>query len=58
MKNDERRRLSWRTAHRDWRVWSAAILMIAMILVYVMTNNLSLFPGRGARPPTPEANLP
>jgi uncharacterized integral membrane protein len=57
-KNDEQRRFMWRTAHRDWRVWCAAILMIAMILVYVVTNDLSLLPGKRARPPTPEAIAP
>ena len=32
-------------AHRDWRVWIAAVLMIALILVYVLTDNLSIRPG-------------
>jgi len=45
----------WRRAHRDWRVWCAAILMIALILVYVMSDNLSLRPGKLAIQPTPEA---
>jgi hypothetical protein len=44
-----------RHAHRDWRVWTAVVLMIAMVLVYVMSDNLSLRPGRQARPPTPAA---
>jgi hypothetical protein len=46
----------WRQAHRDWRVWVAAMLMVALILVFVMTNNLSL--GWGKRPiqQTPTAN--
>ena len=43
----------WKHAHRDWRVWVAVVLMIGLILVYVMTNNLSLRPGKGAAQPTP-----
>jgi hypothetical protein len=48
----------WKRAHRDWRVWIAVVLMLAMILVYVMTDGLSLRPGRHAVQSTPEANLP
>jgi hypothetical protein len=48
----------WKRAHRDWRVWCAAVLMTALILVYVMTDNLSLRPGKRPIQPTPEANLP
>ena len=41
-------------AHRDWRVWIAVVVMLAMILVYVFTNNLSLQPGMPAAvQPTP-----
>ncbi|MGD0540750.1 MAG: hypothetical protein ABSB33_04450 [Tepidisphaeraceae bacterium] len=48
----------WRDAHRDWRVWIGVALMLAMILVYVMTDNLSLRPGKRAIQSTPEANGP
>ncbi len=48
----------WKRAHRDWRVWCAVMLMIALILVYVMSDNLSLRPGRHPIQATPEANLP
>jgi hypothetical protein len=48
----------WKRAHRDWRVWAAVVLMLAMIGVYVMTNDFSLRPGRDAGPPTPAANAP
>ena len=48
----------WKHAHRDWRVWIAVVLMLAMILVYVMTDNLSLRPGKRASQPTPAANAP
>jgi hypothetical protein len=52
------RRHFWRHAHRDWRVWIAVMLMLAAILVYVVTDSLSLRPGRRAIQPTPEANAP
>jgi len=48
----------WRHAHRDWRVWFAVGLMLALMLVYVLTNNLSLRPGKRAIQPTPAANAP
>jgi uncharacterized integral membrane protein len=45
-------------AHRDWRVWIAVGLMLALILVYVVSNSLSLRPGKRATQPTPEAIAP
>jgi hypothetical protein len=48
----------WKTAHRDWRVWIAVVLMLAAIMVYVMTDSLSLRPGKSAVQQTPEANAP
>jgi len=48
----------WKRAHRDWRVWITVVLMIAMILVYVMTDDLSLRPGKRQTQPTPAANPP
>ena len=48
----------WKRAHLDWRVWTAVVLMLAMILVYVMTDNLSLRPGKRASEPTPAVNAP
>ena len=45
----------WRHAHRDWRVWVAAMLMVALILVFVMTNNLSLGWGKRTAQPNPTA---
>jgi hypothetical protein len=47
-----------RHAHKDWRVWAVVLLMLAMMLVYVRTDNLSLRPGKHASQPTPEANSP
>lgn len=52
------RRHFWKHAHRDWRFWIAVVLMLAMILVYVMTDDLSLRPGKPAIPRTPAANPP
>ncbi len=45
----------WKRAHRDWRVWCAAVLMIALILVYVMSDNLSLRAGKHVSQPNAEA---
>jgi hypothetical protein len=44
-------------AHRDWRVWLVALMLLA-IFTYVMTDSLSLRPGRAAPQPTPEAIAP
>jgi hypothetical protein len=33
-------------AHRDWRVWAAVVLMLAMIVTYVVTVDLSILPGQ------------
>ncbi len=52
------RRQFWRHAHRDWRVWFAVALMLAMMGVYVMTNGLSRIPGRRLTQPMPENNAP
>jgi hypothetical protein len=52
------RRLSWKHAHKDWRVWVVAVVLIALVLVYVVTDNLSLRPGHPAGPPMPAANAP
>jgi hypothetical protein len=48
----------WHNAHRDWRVWFAAVLMIALMVVYVMTQDLSWRPGEAASPSIPAANVP
>jgi hypothetical protein len=45
----------WKHAHRDWRVWTVVMLMLAMMGVYVITNNLSLRPGKPPIQSTPEA---
>jgi hypothetical protein len=47
---------SWQP-HRDWRVW-AAILMIAVMLGYVLTDSEALVPGEPASQPMPEMGAP
>ena len=44
--------------HKDWRVWVAVLLMLVLVLVYVVTDNLSLRPGKHAIQQTPAANAP
>jgi uncharacterized integral membrane protein len=56
--HDHVRHHFWKHAHRDWRVWIAVMLMLALILVYVMTDSLSLRPGKRASQPMPAANAP
>jgi hypothetical protein len=51
------RRHNWKHAHRDWRVWIVVVLMVVLVLVYVMTDNLSIRPGEPAVQQTPAANL-
>ncbi len=34
----------WTHAHRDWRFWGVMFLMFAAIIIYVMSENLSLRP--------------
>jgi hypothetical protein len=48
----------WRHVHRDWRVWIVVVLMISLIMVYVMSDNLSLRPGKRANQPTPAISGP
>ncbi len=47
-----------RHARRNWKMLLAVILMLAMILVYEVSDNLSLRPGKRAIAPTPEAVAP
>ena len=34
----------WKRAHHDWRFWVALVLMLAAMLIYVMTDDLSIVP--------------
>lgn len=40
-------------AHRDWRVWFAVILMLGSMVIYVMSEDLSLRPGTPPTQPMP-----
>jgi hypothetical protein len=35
----------WKRAHRDWRAWAAVLLMIACMIIYLMSDDLSFQPG-------------
>jgi len=48
----------WKHAHRDWRLWLAVMLMLALMMVYVVTIDLSHRPGKQVGQPTPAANAP
>jgi uncharacterized integral membrane protein len=52
------RRPSLRHAHKDWRVWVVVAIMLSLILVYVMTDNLSLRPNEDAGQPVPAMDAP
>ena len=38
------RRPYWKSAHRDWRFLVAVFLMLTAMVVYVLSDNLSLGP--------------
>jgi hypothetical protein len=46
-----------RHAHRDWRVWTVVVLMLALMLVYVLTDDLSLRPAASHSAPRMPANV-
>ena len=35
----------WKRAHRDWRVWVGAVLMVIALSVYVLSGDLGWLPG-------------
>jgi hypothetical protein len=45
----------WKRAHRDWRIWVAVVLITAAMVVYVMSDDLSL--RFRSRPPQPVSTL-
>jgi hypothetical protein len=45
----------WKQVHRDWRFWTALILMIAAMVTYVLTLDESMRPGGGVQQQTPAA---
>ncbi len=34
----------WKRAHRDWRIWVGVVLMLAAMIIYLMTGDLSWGP--------------
>ena len=50
-----RHRPYWTRAHRDWRVWVIMLVMLACMIAYVMSQNLSLQPRNSPQPPVPES---
>jgi hypothetical protein len=40
----------WKRAHHDWRFWVALLLMLGAMLIYLMTDDLSMVPHIRARP--------
>lgn len=40
----------WKRAHHDWRFWVALVLMLGAMLIYLMTDDLSIVPHIRARP--------
>lgn len=48
----------WKRAHRDWRAWTIAAILLALMLVYVMTDSLALSPGDTGGQPVPEMSAP
>jgi hypothetical protein len=47
-----------RHVHRNWKVVLAVGVMLFAILIYEVSDNLSLRPGKHAVGPTPEAIAP
>jgi hypothetical protein len=41
--------------HKDWRAWTAVILMLVGMAVYVISDDLSFWPGGREQEPVPEA---
>jgi hypothetical protein len=41
----------WKRAHRHWGFWVALFLMFAAMIVYVMSNDLTLRPHKKAQQP-------
>ena len=54
---NEQNKPSRKKWHRDWRVVAVAILMLAAMLIYVLTMDDSMWPGRRSikkdQPPQP-----
>jgi hypothetical protein len=45
----------WKRAHQDWRLWIAAFFIFVAMVIYVLTDNLSLLPRNQS---SPQASTP
>jgi hypothetical protein len=45
----------WRRVHRDWRAWVVFALMLAGMIIYVLSDNLSFRARRQPQQPVPSA---
>jgi len=43
----------WKRMHRDWRFWAGAVLMIAALAIYVLSEDLAWVPRGQPRQPLP-----
>ena len=43
----------WKRAHRDWRFWVGVLFMSIALIVYVMSDDLSLVPRMHPAQPSP-----
>jgi hypothetical protein len=50
----ERHRPYWTRAHKDWKFWIVLIGMVAAMLIYVVSQDLSIGPRGQQREPVPE----
>jgi hypothetical protein len=41
----------WKRVHRDWKFWGALFLMFVAMIIYVMSNDLTLRPHKQAQQP-------
>jgi hypothetical protein len=42
----------WTRAHRDWRVWVGVVVMLAAMIIYVMSVDLTFRPHALMAPPS------
>ena len=36
----------WQRAHRDWRLWVGVLAILVAMLIYIVTEDLTWWPGR------------
>lgn len=44
---------AWKRMHRSPCFWVAAICILGAMIIYILTGNLSVWPGQGARKAVP-----